>query len=143
GAGRSVRPARVAPAGPGVAPAGDRGGRAARPSRPADRGGPGSCRGKRASPYVPVVRRGDREPMRIALLHDDSAGGRPARELADRRPTLCMLRRAVEETDAVTAAAGESRAALARWLALDVPVIEPHDAAGYERLYRELLARRT
>ena len=62
--------------------------------------------------------------------------------LADRRLTLWMLRRAVEDTDAVTAASEESRAALARWLALDVPVIEPHDAGGYERLYRERLARR-
>ena len=53
-----------------------------------------------------------------------------------------MLRRAVEDTDALVAASEESRAELARWLALDVPVIEPRDAGGYERLYRELLARR-
>jgi hypothetical protein len=62
--------------------------------------------------------------------------------LADRRLTLWLLQRAVDDTDALVAATEESRAALARWLALDVPVIESRDAAGYERLYRELLVRR-
>jgi hypothetical protein len=63
--------------------------------------------------------------------------------LADRRLRLWLLQRAVHDTDALIAATEESRAALVRWLALDPPVIELHDAAGYERLYRELLARRT
>jgi hypothetical protein len=62
--------------------------------------------------------------------------------LADRRLRLWLLQRAVQDTDALIAATEESRAALVRWLALDPPVIELHDAAGYERLYRELLARR-
>jgi hypothetical protein len=61
--------------------------------------------------------------------------------LADRRLRLWLLQRAVRDTDAVIAATEESRAALARWLALDAPVIESRDAAGYERLYRRLLAR--
>ena len=63
--------------------------------------------------------------------------------LADRRLSLWLLQRAVQDTDALVAATEESREALARWLALDAPVIESHDAAGYERLYRELLIRRT
>jgi hypothetical protein len=63
--------------------------------------------------------------------------------LADRRLSLWLLQRAVQDTDAVIAATEESRSALARWLALDAPVIDSHDAAGYERLYRELLVRRT
>jgi hypothetical protein len=62
--------------------------------------------------------------------------------LADRRLSLWRLERAVQDSDAVVAATDESRAALERWLALDVPVIETSDAAGYERLYRELVARR-
>ena len=61
--------------------------------------------------------------------------------LADRRLRLWLLQRAVQDTDALIAATEESRAALERWLALDPPVIELHDAAGYARLYRELLAR--
>jgi hypothetical protein len=61
--------------------------------------------------------------------------------LADRRLRLWLLQRAVRDTDALIAATAEARAALARWLALDAPVIESRDAAGYERLYRELLAR--
>jgi hypothetical protein len=61
--------------------------------------------------------------------------------LADRRLRLWLLERAVRDTDALIAATEESRAALARWLALDAPVIESRDAAGYEHLYRELLAR--
>jgi hypothetical protein len=60
--------------------------------------------------------------------------------LADRRLRLWLLQRAVGDSDAVIAATEESRAALARWLALDAPVIESRDAAAYERLYRKLLA---
>ena len=62
--------------------------------------------------------------------------------LADRRLRLWVLEHAVQDADALVAATEESRAALARWLALDVAVIKSGDAAGYERLYRDLLARR-
>ena len=62
--------------------------------------------------------------------------------LADRRLRLWLLQRAVQDSDALVAATEESRAALARWLALDAQVIASGDAAGYERLYRELLAQR-
>src|SRR5439155_20958910 len=62
--------------------------------------------------------------------------------LADRRLRLWLLQRAVQDTDALIAATQESRAALVRWLALDPPVIELHDEAGYAALYRDLIARR-
>lgn len=62
--------------------------------------------------------------------------------LADRRLRLWLLERAVRDTDAVTAATSESRAALARWLAIDAPVLAADDAAAHTRVYRELLARR-
>jgi hypothetical protein len=58
--------------------------------------------------------------------------------LADRRLKLRLLERALAEGDAVLAADDAARDAARRWLALDVPVL---DAAGHERLYRELLAR--
>jgi hypothetical protein len=58
--------------------------------------------------------------------------------LADRRLALRLLERALAEGDAVLAADDAARDAARRWLALDVPVL---DAAGHERLYRELLAR--
>ena len=62
--------------------------------------------------------------------------------LADRRLSLWLLERAIEDSDAVVAPTEESRAALSRWLAIDVPLLEPRDAAGYERMYRDLLAAR-
>ena len=62
--------------------------------------------------------------------------------LADRRLRVWLLSRAVEDSDAVVAPSEQSREALRRWLAADAPVIEPHDAAGHERLYRALLAVR-
>jgi len=62
--------------------------------------------------------------------------------LADRRLRLWLLQRAVQDSDALIAATEESRAALVRWLALDPPVIELDNEAGYAGLYRELLARR-
>ena len=52
------------------------------------------------------------------------------------------MRRAVEGADALVAGTEESRAALLRWLAIEAPVIEPNDAAGHTRLYRDLLTRR-
>jgi hypothetical protein len=67
----------------------------------------------------------------------------PSREtLADRRLSLRLVQRALDESDAVVALTDTTRAATARWLALEVPLIEAHDAAGWESLYRELLARR-
>ncbi|MFL5883520.1 MAG: glycosyltransferase [Thermoleophilaceae bacterium] len=63
----------------------------------------------------------------------------PRREtLADRRLSLKLVRRALDESDAVVALTPEHRDAFSRWLALDVPVIEAPDAAGWDRLYREL-----
>jgi hypothetical protein len=59
--------------------------------------------------------------------------------VADGRLRLAMLRRATEETDAVLAATPEVAASMRKWLAIDAPVL---DAAGHERLYGELLARR-
>lgn len=61
--------------------------------------------------------------------------------LADRRLRLWMLERAVRDPDAVCAAGEDVRASLQRWLAVDAPVLDPRDAAGHERLYRELVAR--
>ena len=83
-----------------------------------------------------------------ALLWRRSGGGPvvfspadpPRREtLADRRLSLRLLERALEASEAVVALSDEHREAFSRWLALDVPVLEPDDAAGWERLYRELL----
>lgn len=72
-----------------------------------------------------------------------SPGDPPRREtLADRRLGLRLLERALEESDAVVALTEQHRDAFLRWLALDVPVIEPRDAAGWERLYRGLLESR-
>jgi hypothetical protein len=61
--------------------------------------------------------------------------------VADRRLRLALLRRAVERSDAVLAPDDDGRAALARWLAVDAPVLEPGDAAGHLQLYRDLLAQ--
>jgi glycosyl transferase family 4 len=62
--------------------------------------------------------------------------------MADRRLSLRLLERAIEDSDAVVAPTEESRAALWRWLSLDVPLLDPSDTAGYERLYRSLLESR-
>ena len=59
-------------------------------------------------------------------------------QLADRRLALPLLERAVEDSDAVVAHSEEARAALLRWLAIDVPLLDPRDAAAHERLYRGL-----
>jgi len=59
--------------------------------------------------------------------------------LADRRLRLALLRRAIDESDAVTATSGEGHDALRTWLAVDAPLIPPRDAAAHERLYRGLL----
>jgi hypothetical protein len=61
--------------------------------------------------------------------------------VADRRLRLKMLAAAVEETDAALAASDPARDALSRWMAADVPLLDPHDGAGHERLYRKLIAQ--
>jgi Glycosyl transferase 4-like domain len=67
----------------------------------------------------------------------------PRREtLADRRLSLRLAERALDDSDAVVALTDEARDAFSRWLALDVPLIEAGDAARWERLYRELLEAR-
>jgi hypothetical protein len=63
-------------------------------------------------------------------------------QLADRRLRLWLVRRAIEDSDAMIAGNDEARSALQRWLAADAPVLAPGDASGHERLYRGLLARR-
>jgi hypothetical protein len=63
--------------------------------------------------------------------------------VADRRLRLATLQRAVEECDALLAADDAVRAGLERWFALSPPVLAPRDAAAHERLYRDLLARRS
>jgi hypothetical protein len=63
--------------------------------------------------------------------------------VADRRLRLWLLSRAITDSDAVTAPTEEGRAALRRWLAIEALVAEPGDAGAHERLYRELLDRRS
>src|SRR5205823_9874559 len=86
-----------------------------------------------------------------ALLWRRSGGGpvvfspaEPLRRdsLADRRLSLRLLERAVGDSHALIALTPDTQASISRWLALDVPLLEPRDAAGWERLYRELLERR-
>ena len=60
--------------------------------------------------------------------------------LADARLSFRMVQRALSDSDAVVALSEESRAAMWRWLAIEVPLIEPRDASGWERLYREARA---
>jgi hypothetical protein len=59
-------------------------------------------------------------------------------QLADRRLALTLLERAAWDSDAVVAHSEDARAALWRWLAIEVPLLDPRDAAAHERLYREL-----
>jgi hypothetical protein len=59
--------------------------------------------------------------------------------VADRRLRMWAIEQAVRHADAFVAATEESRSTIERWLALDVPVLEPRDAAVHERLYRALL----
>jgi hypothetical protein len=62
----------------------------------------------------------------------------PRREtIARNRLSLRLLERALADSDAVVAHTEEARAAALRWLALDVPLLDPGDA---ERFYRELRA---
>jgi hypothetical protein len=64
-----------------------------------------------------------------------------AREsMANARLAFWMLQRALSDSDAVAALTEESRAAMWRWLAIEVPLIEPGDASGWERVYREARA---
>ncbi len=60
----------------------------------------------------------------------------PTREaIADRRGRLRFTTEAFRDADAVAAADEPTRAAIDRWLALDVPRIDIDDAAGYAALY--------
>ena len=62
--------------------------------------------------------------------------------LADRRLRLWLLRRAVEDTDAVIAPTREAREALRRWLVVEAKSVAVDDAVGHERLYREVVCGR-
>lgn len=62
--------------------------------------------------------------------------------LADARMRLDHVRAAVEDSDSVTAASEEARAALRRWLAVDAPLLAPADGAEHVAVYRDVLARR-
>lgn len=63
--------------------------------------------------------------------------------LADRRLRLRCVTAAVEDSDALTAPTEALAGLVQRWLAADAEVIDPRDAAGHERVYRRLRARRT
>jgi hypothetical protein len=56
--------------------------------------------------------------------------------LADRRLSLRLLEGAIEDSDAFVVLTEPGRESVMRWLALDVPLIEPGDAAGWESIYR-------
>jgi len=62
--------------------------------------------------------------------------------MAGHRLSLRLLERAVEDSDAFVATTPEIRDSISRWLALDVPLLAPSDAAGWERLFRGLLESR-
>lgn len=62
--------------------------------------------------------------------------------LADRRLRLAMLRRSVEDTDAVLAPSREAQDALRRWLLVDAVILSPEDCASHEGLYRGLISGR-
>lgn len=67
----------------------------------------------------------------------------PRRErLADRRLRLPVLRRALEDADAVIAPSEESRLGLLSWLAVEAPQLDPSDALAHEQLYRRLIENR-
>lgn len=55
--------------------------------------------------------------------------------LANGRLRLELLTRAIEESDALTAASEDVRGAMELWLACSPPVLRPDDAAAHERLY--------
>jgi hypothetical protein len=60
----------------------------------------------------------------------------PTREtLADRRQRRNLVTQAFWESDAVAAANSKVRDEVERWLSLDVPILDPGDAAGYVELY--------
>jgi hypothetical protein len=61
--------------------------------------------------------------------------------LADGRLRLRLLSTALDQSDAVMVPDEEARVAAWRWLALELPVVHPHDAGANERLYRHLLAQ--
>ena len=65
------------------------------------------------------------------------------RSVADRRLRLRLLSVTLEEADAVLAANADARAGLLRWTAVDARIASPADAPTHERVYRELVDRRT
>jgi hypothetical protein len=62
--------------------------------------------------------------------------------LAERRLRLKAVELAID-SDAVTAPTEELASLADRWLAVDADVIDPRDAAAHERLYREVISRRS
>lgn len=60
--------------------------------------------------------------------------------LADARLRLLLWEVVMSGAGALTAGDDESLDALARWLPRDAQVIDPSDAAGYERVYSSLLS---
>ena len=63
--------------------------------------------------------------------------------LADRRLRLRAVRAAVEDSDAVIAPSDELAGLVSRWLAVQADTVDARDAAAHERLYREVIARRS
>jgi hypothetical protein len=63
-------------------------------------------------------------------------------QLSGRRLRLRLVTEAVERSDAMTVTAPAAQAGAQRWLAVDLPVLALEDGAGYEALYRSLLAVR-
>lgn len=55
--------------------------------------------------------------------------------VADRRLRLALLRAAVEDSAAVTAADEAAAEGLRRWMAVDAAVVAAGDAVGWERVY--------
>jgi hypothetical protein len=59
--------------------------------------------------------------------------------VAHRRGRVTLLRRAIDDTDAVIAPDEEVAASLRRWMAVEPRVVAPGSAAGHLALYEELL----
>lgn len=58
--------------------------------------------------------------------------------LSDRRGRLQLTRHAFRASDVVTVAEGPAQAAVERWLALDVPILNLRDAPAYAGVYEAL-----
>lgn len=61
--------------------------------------------------------------------------------VADGRLRLRLLRLAVEESAAVSAADDAAGAGLRRWMAVEAPILAPGDAAAWERVYAQAARR--